>query len=64
VRIHKHRLVPINRRVFVVELDMTGPKIRMVGVLVEVDLQISIRLDPIDAVVLVVDAGGVPEANF
>jgi hypothetical protein len=56
--------VPINRRIFVIELDMTGPKVRMVGVSVEAEHQISVRFDPVDAVVFVVDAGGVPEANL
>nr|WP_199506023.1 MULTISPECIES: hypothetical protein [unclassified Haloferax] len=64
MRIEKRRLVPINRRVFVIELDMTGPKVQMVGVLVEAEHQISVRFDPVDAVVFVVDAGGVPEANL
>jgi hypothetical protein len=64
MRIEKRRLVPINRRVFVIELDVTGPKVRMVGVLVEAEHQISVRFDPVDAVVFVVDAGGVPEANL
>jgi hypothetical protein len=64
MRIEKRRLVPINRRVFVIELDVTGPKVRMVGVLVEAEHQISVRFDPVDAVVFVVDAGGVPETNL
>ncbi|MDS0296750.1 hypothetical protein NDI79_21515 [Halogeometricum sp. S3BR5-2] len=62
--IEKRRLVPINRRVFVIELDMTGPKVRMVGILVEAEHQIAVRFDPVYAVVCVVDAGGVPEANL
>nr|WP_197424758.1 hypothetical protein [Natronomonas sp. CBA1123] len=64
MRIEKRRLVPINRRVFVVELDMTGPKVWMIGVLVEAKHQVPVRFDPVDAVVFVVDAGGVPEANL
>jgi hypothetical protein len=64
MRIEKRRLVPINRRVFVIELDMTGPKVRMVGVLVEAEHQIAVRFDPVYAVVFVVDAGGVPETNL
>jgi len=64
MRIEKRCLVPINRRVFVIELDMTGAKVRMVGVLVEAKHQISVRFDPVDAVVFVVDADGVPEANL
>jgi hypothetical protein len=64
MRIEKRRLVPINRRVFVIELDMTGPKVRMVGILVEAEHQIAVRFDPVYAVVFVVDASGVPEANL
>jgi hypothetical protein len=36
----------------------------MIGVLVEAQHQIPVRFDPVDAVVFVVDAGGVPEANL
>ncbi len=64
MRIEKHRLVAINRRVFVIELDVTGPKVRMVGVLVEAEHQIAVRFDPVDAVVFVVDASRAPEANL
>nr|WP_199896994.1 hypothetical protein [Halarchaeum acidiphilum] len=64
MRIENRCAMPINRRVVVVELDVTGPKVRMVGVLVEAEHQISVRFDPVDAVVFMVDAGGVPEANL
>jgi len=37
VRIEKRDTMPINGRVFVIELDVAGPKIRMVGVLVEAE---------------------------
>jgi hypothetical protein len=50
MRIEKRCLVPINRRVFVIELDMTGAKVRMVGILVEAEHQISVRFDPVYAV--------------
>ena len=56
--------MPVNRRVFVIELDMTGPTVRMVGILVEAEHQIPVRFDPVDAIVFVVDAGGVPEPNL
>nr|WP_201740242.1 hypothetical protein [Salinigranum halophilum] len=56
--------MPIDRRVFVIELDVTGSKVWMVGILVEAEHQIPFRFDPVDAVVFVVDAGGVPEANL
>ena len=64
MRIEKRRAMPINRRVFVIELDVTGPEVRMIGVLVEAEHQIAVRFDPVYAVVFVVDAGGVPEANL
>jgi hypothetical protein len=64
MRIEKRCLVAVNRRVFVIELDMTGPTIRMVGVLMKAEHQIAVRFDPVDAVVFVVDAVGVPEANL
>ncbi|MDB2272415.1 hypothetical protein PM032_15540 [Halorubrum ezzemoulense] len=64
VRIEKRCAMSINRRVFVTELDVTGAKVRMIGVLVEAEHQIPVRFDPVDAVVFLVDAGGVPEANL
>jgi hypothetical protein len=56
--------MPVNRRVFVIELDVTGPTVRMVGVLMEAEHQIAVRFNPVYAVVFVVDAGRVPEANL
>nr|WP_185955779.1 hypothetical protein [Halorubrum cibi] len=56
--------MPIDGRVFVIELDVTGSKIRMIGVLVKAQHQIPVRFDPVDAVVFVVDASGVPEPNL
>ncbi|MBP1903201.1 hypothetical protein J2744_002905 [Halorubrum trapanicum] len=64
MRIEKRRAMPVDGRVFVIELDVTGPKVRMIGVLVEAQHQIPVRFDPVDAVVFMVDAGGVPEANL
>jgi hypothetical protein len=54
----------INRRVFVVKLDVAGPKVRMVGVLVEAEHQVPLRFDPVNAVVFVAHAAGVPEASL
>nr|WP_262174469.1 hypothetical protein [Halomicroarcula laminariae] len=62
--IKKRRSMPVDLRIFVIELDMAGPKIRMVSVLVEAEHQVPSRFDPVDAVVFVIDAGGVPEANL
>nr|WP_228546361.1 hypothetical protein [Halegenticoccus tardaugens] len=50
--------------VFVIELDVTGPKVRMVGILVKAEHQVPFRFDPVDAVVFVVDASWVPETNL
>jgi len=62
--IKKRRAMPVDRRVFVIELDVAGPKIWMVSVLMEAEHQVSIRFDPVDAVIFVLNAGGVPEANL
>nr|WP_276278634.1 hypothetical protein [Halomicroarcula sp. SYNS111] len=64
MRIEKCRAMPIDRRVFVSELDVTGSQIRMVGVLMEAKHQVSGRFDPVDTVVFVVNAGWIPEANL
>jgi len=64
MRVEKRRAMPVDRRVFVIELDVTGPKVRVIGVLVEAQHQMPVRFDPVDAVVFMVDAGRVPEANF
>jgi hypothetical protein len=64
VRIEKRRAMPVDRCVFVIELDVTGPKVRMIGVLVKTEHQVSVGFDPVDAVVFVVDTDGVPEANL
>jgi len=56
--------MPIDRHVFMIELDVTGSEVRMIGILVEAEHQVSVRFDPVDAVVFVVDANGVPEANL
>lgn len=64
MRIEKRRTVPIDGRVFIIELDVAGPKVRMIGVLMKSEHQVSFRFDPVDALVFVVDTGRVPEANF
>nr|WP_254270950.1 hypothetical protein [Halorussus aquaticus] len=56
--------MPIDGRVFVIELDVAGPKIWVIGVLVKSEHEVPLRFDPVDAVVFVVDAGRVPEANL
>nr|WP_254538638.1 hypothetical protein [Halomarina sp. BCD28] len=64
MRIEKRHTMPIDGRVFVIELDVAGSKIWMVGVLVEAEHQIPLRFDPVDAVVFVADTGRVPESNL
>jgi len=64
MHIEKRRAMPVDRRVFIIELDVAGPKIRMVSVLMEAEHQVPSRFDPIDSVVFVVNASGVPEANL
>ena len=60
--IKKYRLMPGDRRTFVIKLEVTGSKIRMIGVLMETKHQVLGWFDPVDAVVFMVDASGVPEA--
>ena len=64
MHIENRRTMPINRRIFMIELDVTGPKVWMVSILVEAEHQISIRFDPVYAVVFMIVAGGVPETNL
>lgn len=64
VCIKKCRTVPIDGRVFVIELDVAGTKIWVVGILMEAEHEVSFRFDPGDAVVFVVDTGWVPESNL
>nr|WP_222914265.1 hypothetical protein [Natrinema sp. SYSU A 869] len=64
MRIEKGRAMPIDGRVFVIELDVAGTKILMIGILMEAEHEVPLRFDPVDAVVFVVDTGRVPEADF
>ncbi|EMA70446.1 hypothetical protein C468_00400 [Halorubrum kocurii JCM 14978] len=64
VRIEKHRTIPIDGCVFVVELDVAGAKIRIVGILMEVKHEVPLRFDLVDAIVFVVDTGRVPKSDF
>jgi hypothetical protein len=50
--------------VFFIELNPTGPEIRAIGVLVDAGHQVPVRFGSVDAVVFVVDATWVPEANL
>ena len=61
MRIDKRHLIPIDRCVLVIKLNVAGSKVRMIGILVKAEHQIPVRFDPVDAVVSMVDAGGVPE---
>jgi len=37
MRMEKHHTVPIDGRVFVIELDVTGPEARMIGILMKAE---------------------------
>ncbi|WP_382187528.1 hypothetical protein [Halovenus salina] len=56
--------MPISGRVFVIELDVAAPKTRMIGVLVKADHEVPVRFDPVNAVVFMLDASGVPETDL
>ncbi|ELY63392.1 hypothetical protein C492_07120 [Natronococcus jeotgali DSM 18795] len=64
MRIEKRRAMPIDRRIFVIKLDVAGPEIWMIGVLMEAKHQVPPWFDPVDAIIFVVNAGRVPEANL
>nr|WP_209438553.1 hypothetical protein [Natronococcus sp. JC468] len=64
MRIEKRRAMPINRHIFVIELDVARPEIWMISVLMEAKHQVPPWFDPVDAIIFVVNAGGVPEANL
>jgi hypothetical protein len=46
-----------------IELDVAGVVILMVGIPMEAKHEVSLRFDPVDAVVFVIDTGWIPEAN-
>jgi hypothetical protein len=62
--IEKRRSIPVNRCLVVIELDVAGAEVLVIGVLMEAEHEVPLRFDPVDAVVLVVNTGGIPEANF
>jgi len=64
VRIENHHTMPIDRRVFVSELHVAGPKVRMISVLMEAKHQGPGRFDPVNVVVFMIDAGRILEANL
>lgn len=64
MRIEEGYTVSVDRHVLVIELDVTGSAVRMVGILMEADHEVPVRFDPVDTVVFVVNAGWVPEANL
>lgn len=54
----------IDRGVLVIELDVTGTEIGMVGVAMEADHAVSGWFHSVDPVVLVLHAVGIPEPDF
>jgi hypothetical protein len=64
VRIENGRWMPIDGRVFVIELDMTGADIIVIRILMETEHEVPLRFDPVDPVVFVVHTGRIPEADF
>ncbi len=56
--------MPIDRRVFVIELNVTWTEILMVGILMESEHEVSLRFDPVDTIVFVADTAWVPETNL
>jgi hypothetical protein len=64
VRIETGRRMPIDGRVFVIELDMTGAEIIVIRILMKAEHEVPLRFDPVDAVVFVVHTGRIPKADF
>jgi hypothetical protein len=62
--IDERGLVSIDRRLPVLELDMARPQTGVVSVPVNPDRKIPRRFYPVNAIVFVLDTGGVPEAEF
>lgn len=62
--VEKISRVTIDRRPFVVNLDVTRSEIRMISVAVESKHEVPIGFDPIEAVVFIVDIAGIPESDF
>jgi hypothetical protein len=62
--IDERGLVSIDRRLPVLELDMARPQTGVVSVPVNPDRKIPRRFYPVNAIVFVLDTGGVPEAEI
>ncbi|WP_185977147.1 hypothetical protein [Haloglomus irregulare] len=62
--IEKRRAIPINSRPVVIELDVTGAEALVISILMETEHEVPLGFDPVDAVIFVVNTGGIPEANF
>lgn len=62
--IEKRRAIPINSRPVVIELDVAGAKVLVIGILMEAEHEVPLRFDPVDAIVFVGDAGWIPETDF
>jgi len=64
VLIEKGYTMPIDGSVFVIELDVAGSKIRVIGILMEAKHQVSFRFDPINTIIFAVDTRRVPKSNL
>lgn len=64
MRFEKCRAMPIDGRVFVIELGVAGIHVWVVGVLIEAEHEVPFRFDPVDAIVFVVNNGRIREPDF
>jgi threonyl-tRNA synthetase len=64
VRIEKLHTMPIDGRIFVIELDVGGSKTRMIGILMETNHQVPLRFDPVNTIVFTIDTSWIPKANL
>ncbi len=62
--IEKCRLIPSERRVFEIELDVAGTKVLVAGVLMESKHEVPRRFDPVDTIVFMLDTRWVPKSKF
>jgi hypothetical protein len=62
--IEKRRSIPVNRFLVVIELDVAGAEVLVIGVPIEAEHEVPLRSDPVETIVFMVNTGGIPEANF
>jgi hypothetical protein len=61
--IEKRRSIPVDRCLVVIELDVAGAEVLVIGVLMEAEHEVPLRFDPVDAIVFVGDTGWIPETD-